>query len=321
MGNKAVAASPYAMPSSQRDNYNPSTDSPYRQLPARLRQTLGDTFVAIQGDNKNSEGRTPTDAGELGLQNTFKGVASTFDALDNIPPSIVNLYRLIFDRVMALSPTIWEQVMWIRWGWITTSMGFGVTYKDPAAAKSVFNGISTTTRTTGRTICFERRTLSQIWHKDCDCWRELPPNPDDAKRDPAGLHLLIGDRPRNPLGDQIHIDPINPYKLRDDDGTCKVSLDADALAHIQQVFTSGREIHSPFDDLPRVLKEVRSDLNSSWAHDREDDKKEVNDFGDSWNAGDERLQACRGHAGWTFAQGKLDRLRAITAKLGPMRPR
>jgi hypothetical protein len=320
LGNKAVAPSARAVQSSQGDNYNPSTDSPYWQLPAELRQTLGDTFVAIQADNKDSEGHTPTDTGGLGLQNTFKGVASTFDALDNIPPSIVNLYRLVFDRVMALSPTIWEQVMWIRWGWITTSMGFGVTYKDPAAAKSTFNGVSTTTYTSGRALCFESRRLSQIWHRDCDCWRELPPDPNDAKRDPAGLHILIGDRPKNPLVDQIHIDPIDPYKFRDNDGTCKVSLDADALAHLRQVFTSGHEIHSPFDDLPPVLKQVRSDLNS-WAHDVEDEKKEVNDFGDRWSAGDERLQACKGQAGWRFAQGKLDRLRAINTKLGPMRPR
>jgi hypothetical protein len=323
LGNRAIAAESPATTGTSLpgDNYNPHTGSPYWQLPASLRQTLGDTFVAIQDDNKDSEGHTPTDPGQLGLQGTFKNSCpSTFDALDKIPLEIVNLYRLIFDRVMGLSPAIWEQVIWIRWSWISTSMGFNVTYKDAAAAKSALNGISTSSNSTGRAVCFEDRMLSKYWHKDCDCWRELPSNPNDAKRDPEGLHLLVGDRPANPLADQFHIDPIDPYKFRDDDGTCKVSLDANTIAHLQQVFIPGHEIHSPFVDLPSMLRQVRLDLNSPWATGVDAEKKEVNDFGDSWAGGDDRLQACRGLAGWLFAQGKIDRLRAISTKLNPMRP-
>ncbi len=322
MGNRAVAASPCTMQSSQQgDNYNPPTGSPYWNLPPGLRQTLGDTFVAIQADNKDSEGNTPSGSGQLGLQNTFKGVASTFDALDVIPMSILNLYPMIFDRVTALSQTIWDQIIWIRWGWISTSMGFNVTYKDPVAAKSAFNGVSTSSNTTARAVCFESRKLSWYFHKDCDCWRELPSNPDDAKRDPAGLHILIGDRPKNPTADQIHIDPIDPYKFRAEDGTCNLSMDDNTIAHLQQVFVPGHDIHSPFDGLPPLLKQVRADVNSSWAHDVDAEKKEVNDFGDSWAAGDDRRQACRGQAGWRFAQKKIDRLNVINAKLAPMRPR
>lgn len=322
MGQAIAADAPSAtqLSSQQGDNYNPPTGSVYWELPAGLRQKLGDTFVAIQLGNKDSEGHTPTDAGQLGLQNTLKGAfPDTWGALDNMPSVIINLYRMIYDRVVALAPQIWDQVIWIRWAWISTSMGFNVTYKDPAAAKSVFNGAATSTNSTDRAICFESRDLSWYFHKNCDCWRELPATAAAAKRDPEGLHILVGDRPANPLADQIHIDPIDPYKFRDDDGTCKITPDADMVAHLQQVFVSGHDIHSPFTDMPGVLRQVQGDVNAGWATNVDDEKKEVAAIADSW-AKEERSQACKGRSGWLYFQDKLNRLRAISRKLDGMRP-
>ncbi len=136
------------------DNYNPCPSSPYALLPAGLRQTLGDTFTAIQSGERDAEGRSLTDRDELGLQNTFRGLrVDTWDALDNLPSSIINLYRLVYDRVMDLLPSVWDQVLWIRWSWVSSSMGFNVTYRDPAAARRSFSGSATSSNINGRAIC------------------------------------------------------------------------------------------------------------------------------------------------------------------------
>lgn len=301
------------------DNYNPCQNSPYAQLPQGLRKTLGDTFTAIQTDGKDSEGNAPTAPGQLGLQNTAKGLrVDTWDALDNIPSSIINLYRLVYDRVIALLPSVWDQVLWIRWSWISSSMGFGVTYKDPAAAKASFAGSAASSNANGRAICFESRSLSWYFHPDCDCWRELPATPADALKDPEGLHILVGDRPKNSTGDSIHIDPIDPYKFRDDDGTCKVTMDTDTIAHLRQVFT-GHQILSPFSVMPDLLRSVQGDLSAAWAHDVDAEKAEAAAIAASW-AKEERSQAVLGKAGWDYFQAKVDRLRAIQKKLDGMRP-
>jgi hypothetical protein len=301
------------------DNYEPCQNSPYAKLPAGLRKTLGDTFVAIETDAKDSEGRKLTDNGQLGLQNTAKGLrVDTWDALDNIPSSLINVYRLVYDRVIALLPSLWDNVAWIRWTWISSSLGFGVIYKDPATAKTAYTGAATSTNANGRAICFEDRKLSWYFHKDCDCWRELPPTPEDAKRDPEGLHLLVGDRPGNPGGDSVHIDPIDPYKFRNEDGTCHVTMDSDTIEHLKQVFGS-HQILSPFNVLPDLLKSVQGDLNTNWAQGMDAEKTEVAGIADSW-AKEERFQAVLGKPGWQYFQAKVDRLNAIRKKLDGMRP-
>lgn len=301
------------------DNYNPCQNSPYAQLPERLRKTLGDTFTAIQSGTKDSEGYALTDAGQLGLQGTFKGARiDTWDALDGIDSFLVNVYRLIYDRVQALMPSLWDEVRWIRWCWISTSMGFNVTYRDPAAAKSRLNGATTSSNANQRAICFESRSLSWVFHKDCDCWRELPTSAADAQKDAEGLHILVGDRPGNQLGDSIHIDPIDPYKFKDEDGTCIVKLDDETRAHLLQVFC-GKDIYSPFRTLPPLLDGIQKDLKSAWATGVDAEKAEVKAIADSW-AKEERSQAVLGRPGWRYFQAKVDRLRAILQKLDTMRP-
>jgi hypothetical protein len=301
------------------DNYNPCPSSPYAQLPPGLRQTLGDTFTAIQSGEKDAEGRRLTDQGELGLQNTFKDLrADTWDALDNIPSSIVNLYRLVYDRVMDLLPSVWDQVLWIRWSWISSSMGFNVTYRDPAAAKRSFAGSAASSNMNGRAIGFESRMLSWYFHRDCDCWRELPRSTQDAHRDPEGLHILVGDRPANPRGDSIHIDPIDPYKFRDSDGVCRVTIDRDMIEHLKQVF-NGHPILSPFDVMPGLLQKVQGDMSAGFAQGMDAERAEVCAIAERW-AKEERFQAALGKAGWRYVQSKVDRLNDIRQKLDRMRP-
>lgn len=281
----------------------------YASLPESLCATLERTFSAIERGDCDSEGHAATDPGQLPLQNTFRGrFADPWTALDHVAWSVVNLYRIVHDRVAALHAPLWDEVLWIRWSWFTTSMGFGVTWRDPARARRVFDDVARRPPAHGRTLCAESRLLSAYFHEDCACWRELPRSAEDARRDPEGLHLLVGDRPAYPGGDSIHIDPIAPYAFRDEDGRCKVKLDARTLAHLRQVFLPGQEIASPFDRLVPRLASARAAVDAR----NVGTSAELEAIESLWTDDHARAQACLGRAGWDACQTVVDRLVALS---------
>ncbi len=128
----------------------------------------------------------------------------------------------------------------------------------------------------------------------------------------------MGDRPANPRGDSIHIDPIDPYKFRDSDGACRVTMDRDTIEHLKQVF-NGHQIFSPFEVMPGLLRTVQEDMNAGWARGVDAERAEVFALAESW-AKEERFQAVLGRAGWSYLQSKVDRLNVIRHKLDSMRP-
>ncbi len=186
-------------------------NSPYTNIPAALLQTIQDSL-----DDRRNLHMTGAD-GYLNWFPNMDTATTVWEALDRMPPSIIDMMVEIHQRVVN-SGLSWSFFSRILNSWVGTSRGYRFLCPNPGGLRTALTG--------NTHFCRDRSRISAIWH-DGDCWREaLPGGATDH-----GLHIcLVSGNIQS-----LHIDMHMPVDSRDAQGECNFNYTTGVPSHAADI--------------------------------------------------------------------------------------